>query len=61
MRGALQQTDYNKWDKIVAALSDDEEDAAPAAAASAAPPNPDADVGVGAALTGASSARLRAP
>ena len=53
------QTDYNKWDKIVAALSDDEEDVAPAAAAPAAPPDPDANVGVGAALTGASRARLR--
>ena len=51
VRGA--QTDYNKWDKIVAALSDDE-DAAPAAA-SLPPPraDPDASVGVGAALTGA--------
>ncbi len=50
----VSQTDYNKWDKIVAALSDDDEDVAPAAAPRAPLANPVADaVGVGAALTGA--------
>ena len=47
------QTDYNKWDKIVAALSDDE-DVAPAPAPRAQPANPGTEaVGVGAPLTGA--------
>jgi hypothetical protein len=51
-RARCVQTDYNKWDKIVAALSDDE-DAAPAAAPLPPPrADPDASVGVGAALTG---------
>ena len=54
------QTDYNKWDKIVAALSDDEDDALAAArgsSASAVPPGGPAEaspVGVGVGLTGAS-------
>ncbi len=48
------QTDYNKWDKIVAALSDDD-DVAPAAAPAPQQPDASASVGVGAALTGACS------
>ena len=54
----LSQTDYNKWDKIVASLSDDEcdADAAPASSVVAAPQVAVTEpVGVGAGLSGAPS------
>jgi len=54
----LSQTDYNKWDKIVASLSDDEYDAnsGPAGSLSTVPldlAEKEQPVGVGASLSGA--------